>query len=181
MAEVLAVRIDWNRTALDQRIASRFHTLHVDPEVDYPFGRKGLSLARAWRHLAQDDFSGMLILDGDVVIDPEDYAQMLTAIHYDPFAVVVAPVRIWPVSTKRKDWVWGHWTNEPGQEVIEDTAWWFTFCFTFLPRKLVEAAIRDGLSSWRYPICDRRVCETAQKIGMRIRIAPNCFPKHLNY
>jgi hypothetical protein len=174
------VRLDWDRTAFDQRIASRFYTLNVGPEPDYPFGRKGLVLASSWRTLALPEYTGMLILDGDVAIDPEDYGQMLAAIHVRPDIVHTAPAKLWPASTKRKDWVWGHWTAEASQE-IEDQAWWFTFCFTYLPRVLIEAAIRAGLRSWRYPTCDRKVCETYQTSGLPVHIVKNCFPKHMNY
>jgi hypothetical protein len=180
VTEILLLRINWNGTAVDQRIASRFYNLAVAPEPDYPFGRKGLALASAWRQLATAENAGMLLLDGDVVIDPEDYGAMRAAIHVAPDIVHVAPVRLWPTSTKRKDWVWGHWTKEASQE-LEDDAWWFTFSFTYLPLALIERAIKEGLRTWRYPTCDRRVCEEAQAMAMKVHVVPNCWPKHTNY
>ena len=53
MPDILAVRLNWDRTALDQRLASRFYNLPVSPEPDYPFGRKGHALASAWRQLSE--------------------------------------------------------------------------------------------------------------------------------
>src|SRR5690242_10659791 len=115
MAEIVCVRMNWDRTALPQPIARHYYDMHVSPEPGYPFGRKGLVISAAWRQLASRNASGLLILDGDVAIDPEDHAAMLRAVDERPQLVHVAPVKIWPKSTKRSAWTWSHWRDEPGQ------------------------------------------------------------------
>lgn len=183
MPQILCVRLDWNHTAIPLRIASKFFRLEVNPEPQYPFGRKGLSLAGAWKQLAGPDIAGMLLLDGDVAIDPHDYDRMLKAIDTAPEVVHTAPVKLWPISTHLKNWVWGHGRNgrysqdNPADDELDT----FTFCYTYLPRKLIEACIDKGLSTWAYPGVDRNVCEVARSIGMPVRLVRDCRPKHLNY
>lgn len=176
----LAVRADWDRTALAIPLPGRFHHLHIDPEPGHPFGRKGRQLAAAWRQLAEPHFAGMLILDGDVAIDRADYAAMTAAIVADPGSVITAPVRIWPVSSGRPAWTWAHWAIAASQD-IEPAPLWFSFCFTYLPRKLITACARAGLASWAYPTCDQRVSQCAQSARIPAKIAANCWPKHLHY
>jgi hypothetical protein len=180
MAQVICIRLDWDRTALPLPAGRLFYTVRIGPEPEYPFGRKGLALARAWSQLAVPDTAGMLLLDGDVVIDPEDHRQMLAAIDADPGVVHTAPARIWPVSTKRAQWCWAHWETGPGQHLDRDPRW-FSFCYTYLPRQLIEQAGRDGLRIWAYPSADKHMSETCQKLGLRVNVVADCWPKHVNY
>lgn len=174
--------MNWDNTAMQgMRAARNFYNLHIDPSPAQPFGAKGSVLSAAWKQLAGKNADGLLILDGDVMIDPEDHKAMLRAIHEHPGAVQVAPARLWPVSTKRNGWTWAHWATEPSMQREDDGVRWFSFCYTYLPRRLMAAADREGLRSWAYPGVDKRMSETAQKIGIDIRVVGGCHPKHMNY
>ena len=181
MADILCVRTDWDRTALPLPIASRFFTLHISPEPEHPAGRKGLGLVRMWEQLAAPDAAGMLILDGDVAIDPEDFAQMLTAVGAAPGAVHTAPVRLWPASTHLKTWVWGHGRGRYSNVWYEEGLDTFTFCFTYLPRTLTEACIGAGMAEWHYPHVDRNTVRQARQLGLTVNLVQDCSPKHANY
>lgn len=182
MPEILCLRIDWNHTAIPLRIASRFFTLEFGPEPEYPFGRKGLGLTRSWEQLAKDSIDGMLLLDGDVAIDPYDFEMMLKSIDAYPSDVHTTTVKLWPVSTKYDTWVWGHGRDEfYTQRDYSDKLDMFTFCFTYLPRRLIEYCIESGLAQWQFPLVDKNVCTHAKKLGVPIRIVRAASPKHLNY
>jgi hypothetical protein len=174
--------MNWNHTAIPIREARHYYTLDILPTSDAPFGEKGKALAAAWRQLSTTDMAGMLILDGDVAVDPHDRLVMLDAIHHAPKSVHVAPAKIWPISTKRDDWVWAHWQDDATQ-VLE---WspkpkWFTLCFTYLPRRLITGAMLHGLPTWRYPGVDTNFCRLAQRLDIDINVVTGCSPKHLNY
>jgi hypothetical protein len=156
--------------------------LHVAPETSAPFGRKGLALASAWTQLVEDDMSGLLILDGDVVIDPFDYHIMYTAIEKEPDAVHIAPVKLWPASKSDiNGWAWGHCKNNHFTSVMTLDPDFFAFNFTYVPRRVVELAIKAGLKNWQYPQVDRMMSRTARQAGVPMRVVEACQPKHLNY
>jgi hypothetical protein len=138
-------------------------------------------LAGAWKQLNNNNMDGMLIMDGDVVIDPGDLTNMLTAIHEHDKMIVIAPARIWPISTKRKNWVWAHWSTEASQVMETENIRWFTFNFTYLPKKVIEQALTDGLTEWTYPNVDKRMSESAVTAGVPVYVAENVLPKHLNF
>jgi hypothetical protein len=181
MAQVVLLRLDWDRTALPLRQAKAYYTAHISPEPGYLFGRKGLVIGSSWQQLAGRHTDGMVLLDGDVMLDPVDHRAMLDAIHEDPSCVHTAPVRIWPASTKWEDWTWAHWRTKASQRLETEGIRWFSFNFTYLPRALVEQAITAGLRSWAYPSVDSKMSRTAQRMGSPVRVVPGCWPKHLNY
>jgi hypothetical protein len=183
MAQIICVRLDWNHNAIPLRIASRYHTLHYGPEPAHPFGRRGLAMAGAWHQLTNPAIAGMLVLDGDVAIDPHDHHHMLTAIDTDPDSTVhTAPVILWPTSTRLTDWVWGHGTGGRfSQHDTDEHLDMFTFSFTYLPRKLLDACITAGLDTWTYPGVDTKFCDEARALGMPVHIVRSARPKHLNY
>ena len=182
MAEIIMVRVNWDNTALAIPTPGKFHDLHVNPTTDYPFGEKGKVLANTWKQLNVDNnMDGMLILDGDVAIEPIDFTNMLRAIHDHDKMVVIAPAKIWPKSTKRKEWSWAHWSKDPSQTLETDNIRWFSFNFTYLPKKVIEQAIQDGMVTWAYPRCDMRVSTAAFTAGVSVFVAQNVFPKHLNF
>ena len=164
------------------------------PEPEHPAGRKGLLLARIWQTLATPRSDGMLILDGDCVIDPADYAAMIAEACTGPEAVWTAPVRLWPRSTGFRYWVWGHRELLAGRDPLpsgeETRRIWqadisdpdmFTFCFTYLPRVLVEACIKAGMAGWVYPHVDEGTWRTALEEDIPVRVARRgCAPKHTN-
>lgn len=177
---IILVKVDWDRTSLSQPADRNFYTLHVDPTITHPFGQKGLALANTWKQLAGPNADGMLILDGDVAIDPSDHLEMLKAIHSNWEIVHTAPAKLWPVSTKKQGWTWGHWVTEPSQ-TIEDNPLWFSFNYTYLPKALIEGAIKAGLKTWTYPAVDKTMSETARKLGIKVNVVHDCHPKHMNY
>jgi len=179
MRRVVLVRIDWDRQAIPLRIRG-FYRLAVDPEPGYPLGRKGLQLARAWETLALADTAGMVILDGDVAIDPRDLAAMLAAIELEPGCVHVAPVKLWPASTKLDRWVWGHGRDHFTRTDTDDPNM-FGFSFTYLPARLIRSCLRHGLADWTYPNVDANTRARARALGISVRVVREASPKHLNY
>jgi hypothetical protein len=179
MAELCRVRIDWDRTMLAYRLAG-WHTVHIGPEASHPFGRKGLALAGAWRQLKSNSTDGMLILDGDVAVDILDMAAMNASIHVEPDAVHIAPVRLWPASSGEPSWVWAHWEDDMTQEPC-DSPRRFSFCFTYLPRRLIDACLKAGLETWTFPHVDRLVSVEARKQGIPVRVVQGCTPKHVHF
>jgi hypothetical protein len=179
MADIVTIRMDWDRTAIPLRLP-QFRVVAFGPEPGFPFGRKGAALAGAWRQLATPAAAGMLILDGDVAIDPADVRAMFTAIDPAPDIVHVAPARLWPISTGQPGWVWGHGRGRYTQDDHDDPDVW-TFCFTYLPRQLIEACVKTGLETWAYPSVDRRVHQLAAELGVPARTVRGAAPKHLHY
>lgn len=191
MADIVCVRVIWDRehfwpmpviryTAGGVNHAIKFTPVHFGPESGWPVGRKGAALAGAWKQLG-GDADGMLILDADVAVDPQMVVTMMSAIGGDPESVWTAPVRIWPVSTMRDGWVWSHWETEASQQV-DEVANWFSFCFTYVPRALLDHCVRGGrLASWTYPRVDASMARAARNLGIKGRVVQECFPVHLHW
>lgn len=195
MASVVCVRVIWDRqeywslpvirytTTDGANHAIRFTPVHLGPEAGWPMGRKGLALAGAWGQLNRggDVADGMLVLDADVAIDPQMVITMMTAIGTDPAAVWTAPVRIWPVSTMKDHWIWAHWNLVPSQHV-DQSARWFSFNFTYLPRQLLEHCLKPGrLKTWTYPNTDSSVARAARELGIPGNVVADCWPVHLHW
>jgi len=177
--QVVLVRVCWDRQPMP-RCPAGFFTVHVNPVSGHPFGRKGLQLAAAWDILKTPDAAGMVILDGDVAIDPQDLAHMLAAIEGEPGAVHVAPVRLWPASTKLERWVWGHGKGRFSRDDPDDPDR-FGFSFTYLPRRLIAAVVTAGLRSQEYPQVDGFVSGVARRRSVPVRVVRGAHPCHLNY
>jgi hypothetical protein len=178
VADVVCIRVVWDRAAIPLALRG-FHTVHVGPEPDWPFGRRGAAMAGAWRQLG-GRADGMLVLDGDVAADPLDKVAMFAAIEEDHRVVHVAPVRLWPASTHRHSWVWGHGRGDFSQEDTDDPDL-FTFSFTYLPLRLIETCIRAGMAGWHYPHVAERMRVESQRMGMVVRVVRAAAPKHMNY
>jgi hypothetical protein len=190
MAEVLWTRIVWNHQQGDLPLVTyqdllmvRFMTVHVDPEPGFPAGRKGLQLAGAWSQYTKGDAkpTGMVTLDGDVAVDPGHVMQMAHAIEAEPEAVHVAPVKIWPAGTVRKSWIWAHYDETGPSQNWDVTPRIFGFNFTYLPRKLIERCLKDGMKNWTYPNCDSCFSQRAREMGLAMKVVPYCFPVHLHW
>lgn len=180
MYDPVALRVVWNNESPATR-GLGYRDLHVNPEPSFPFGRKGLAFQRAWEDIGLSNESvGMLILDGDVAIDPMDNRGMHDHIWNDPNSVWVAPARIWPVSHLGNAWTWGHGKGVFTQEDVIDPDM-FSFCFTFLPAALMNYAIQEELAEWVYPEVDKQMWETARKYNFQVRVARDCAPKHMHY
>jgi hypothetical protein len=183
MAYAAWIRLDWDHTAIPLREAKRFFTVRVFPEPEYPFGRKGLTLTAAWNRLGANatgpNCDGMVILDGDTAIDPGDFVAMNQAIGAEPTAVHVAPVKLWPASTKQPSWIWGHGKGNFTQEDTDEPDR-YGLSFTYLPRKLIENCIKNGLETWAYPTMDVRIAQQSRKLKLPVRVVRDASPKHLN-
>lgn len=180
--QLVFVRVNWNGTAIRFNMpGTRWFDLAIGPEPGYPFGRKGLALDAAWLQLANAKCCGMVVLDGDIAIDPIDYAAMVAAVDLEPAAVHAAPVRLWPASTQRESWVWGHWCGDGPSQDYCSAPDRFTFGFTFLPRVLLERARAAGLRKWTFPGVDLKMAQVAKHNGIPVRMVPDCHPKHLHY
>lgn len=179
---VVFVRVVWNGDAIPFRMPGvRSFDLHIGPEPGYPYGRKGLALLGAWRQLQTQQCTGMIVMDGDVVADPLDVAVMLDTIGRYPADVWTAPIRLWPASTQRESWIWGHWNGQgPGQQPCPDPTF-FSFGMTYLPRRVIDQAAAMGLARWTFPGVDRRMSKAALAARVRIRVVDGCQPKHLHF
>lgn len=182
MAEtVIMIRLIWDRTALPGLCPPGFYATHVIPSDEFPYGRKGLVVASAWEQLQSPAIAGLVILDGDVAIDPQDRRAMLDAVEEEPKVVHVAPVRLWPVSTKAPGWVWGHGKGGLFNQQDHDDPDMFGFGFTYLPRRLMTACIAAGMEEWTYPGVDRRTANQARKMKLPVRVVRGASPKHINF
>ena len=178
----LRLRIIWNNeTPVTPYMG--FRDLHVMPEPEYPFGRKGLGIARAWEEIGiPNEAVGLLILDGDVAIDPNDIREMHEHIWSEPGSVWVAPVRIWPISHLGSSWTWGHGKDGEFSQTDHENPNMFAFCFTYLPARLVDLANQQhGLREWCYPNVDMFMWELAQQHNIKVDVARNCQPKHMHW
>jgi hypothetical protein len=190
LRDILQIRLAW-KDKFEGRTPPCFTEHSVYPEAEYPNGRKGLLLTRLWQNLNKPTSDGAIILDGDVIIDPHDYDSLITHACTDVNAVWTAPVKLWPSATSLTDWVWGHRKlvdmNRPQAEIVKewqqdiDDPDMFTFCFTYLPAALINGAIRKGLDTRMYPKVDWFMWETAQELGIPVRVVRDCYPRHLNY
>jgi hypothetical protein len=193
---LICIKVIWmGASETKRKVASLnapFHDICVFPEPEHPKGRKGMTIQAAWRDMQGPDDAGLLILDGDVVIEPTDLNAMVQHIASDRDAVWVAPVKLWPKSTHLPTWVWGHRKTPPDgasqQHIVQfwqqdvDDPEWFTFCFSYLPRSLVEAARDAGMSEWKYPNVDKNMHELAKKLGYTVKVVRGgCVPKHMNF
>lgn len=179
---IVFVRCVWDREAAPFTMPGvRHFDLHFGPEPGYPYGRKGRALLGAWRQLQNDRCTGMLIMDADVVVDPLDVAVMLGTVGVNPGDVWTAPIRLWPASTLRPSWVWGHWDERgPSQERCEAPTF-FSFGFTYVPRRVIDQAARMGLERWTFPGVDGKMSKAARAARVPIRVVDGCQPKHMHY
>lgn len=189
MASVICVRLDWDRTAIPLRLPGTWHTVRVNPEPGYPAGRKGLQLAGAWDQYAGPRTDGMVIMDGDVVADLADVRAMLRAVDVAPRSVWTAWARLWrpvPGVDPWPGWVWAHWATVPSQDrggafpgdgVLPQ---WFSFCFTYLPKRLIADCRRHGLDQWTFPHVDTRVAQRAQALNIPVGVV-DCEVKHVHW
>jgi len=191
LQDILQMRVAWKGNFQGKTFPT-FTEYSIDPEPGWPVGRKGLMLACAWEQLSKPTSDGIIISDGDVILDPHDVGAMNWAAAHERDAVHTAPVKLWPRATSLPDWIWGHRKELPegtsGQDAM--AAWQkdiddpvtFTFNYTFLPRRLILAAIKSGLKEWIYPNVDMHMYETARDCGIPVRVVRNgCHPRHIHY
>jgi hypothetical protein len=185
--QYLFVRVIWDAHSISFPLKmplANIKEVHVAPEPSHPFGRKGLVLASAWKQATdgRPDITGMLIVDGDVLIDPHDWIMMRQAIQLEPGAVNIAPAKLWPVSLDAlPGWAWGHCKNGNFTQEPTDDPDFFAFNFTYLPRKLMELCIQKGLKGWAFPNVDTNVSRVARQANIPMRVVKDCHPKHMHY
>jgi hypothetical protein len=148
------------------------------PSDKHPAGRRGEVMLGAWEGYSDRGTAGMLVQDGDTVIDPADYFAMVDSIHAWPDCVITAPVRLWR-KADTAGWVWAHWKGQASQELVFDPDF-FCFNFTYLPRRLLEAAAKKGMRSWAFPTVDTRMARVARETGIPVKVV-RCMPKHMNF
>jgi hypothetical protein len=187
MVQYLFVRVLWDAHTVEFPLRlpmANIKEIHVTPEASHPFGRKGLVLASAWKQATEGrpDIAGMLILDGDVLIDPHDWFMMRQAIQLEPGAVQIGPSKLWPVSLDGlPGWAWGHCKNGNFTQDDTDDPDFFAFNFTYIPRKVIELAIAKGLKTKVFPGVDTFVSKTAREAKIPMRVVKDCYPKHMHY
>lgn len=180
--DTLFVRFNWDHTALPlvPRVPfATFKDIHISPEPEYPTGRKGLALARYWQQQQQGrNRIGIMILDGDVIADPEDIRAMAWSITEEPEAVHTAPVKLWYGG----QWFWSHQGEnmELTKECLTNPTY-FSFGLTYVPATVMTACIKAGLSEWHYPYVDENVSRIAVKLGTPIRVVLQSYPKHTHW
>jgi hypothetical protein len=180
--DTLFVRFNWDHTALPMVPSPwqvTFKDIHISPEPEYPCGRKGLMLARYWEQQKEGiDRIGIMILDGDVLADPEDIRALAESVASEPDAVHTAPVRLWYSG----QWFWSHQGEDMKltRECLMNP-YYFSFCLTFIPTEVMNAAIKAGLDTWYYPYVDKNMSEIAAKIGAPVRVALKSYPKHMHW
>ena len=157
---------------------SPMREIRYGPTDDHPLGRRGLVMLRTWEGLSNGNTLGMIVQDGDVLIDPHDYLMMLTCIHMEPAAVITAPAKLWR-KPDEEGWVWAHWKEKASQEIEPDPDF-FCFNFTYLPRALLKAAAVANMRSWTFPSVDTQMARVARREKIPIRVA-DCQPKHMNF
>jgi hypothetical protein len=178
----LFARFNWNRTAVPWVPRLPFVTfkdIHLSPSDEFPTGRKGMMLSRYWQQQQQGcDRVGIILLDGDVVADPGDIRALIRSVVEEPGSVHTAPVKLWYSG----EWFWSHQGEE--MRLTKDcltNPYYFSFGLTFLPARLLRAAIKAGLDGWFYPYVDERMSQVAAKENIPVRVVLNSMPKHVHW
>lgn len=170
----------------DERISSVTPDciLRIIPEPGYERGRKARLIGNLWSGLQERPPPGLMLMDPDVVADPDDIAAMHAAACLDPTSVHTAAVKLWPASTGLRDWIWSHRGGTVGFPVAtqdEDTpiAYWTT-CLVYLPARLLDAAAAV-IDQWQWLELDVKLPELGLQLGIPNRLVPAARPKHLHY
>lgn len=141
-------------------------------------------MAAAWLTWRLKGAPGVLWLDPDIVADPDDHMAMLERIDYWPDAVWVALHKLWPASTGRAEWCWGHGRCEAGRPELGQEAnvlpGWFAMGMTYTPASLLNHAAGD-LPCWEFGQIDMSLSTMARQLEIPIRVAHRARPKHLHY
>lgn len=141
-------------------------------------------MAEAWETWRDKGAPGIIWLDPDIVPDLHDLAALQVAQASEPGAVWCSLHKLWPASTRRPTWVWAHgpWEGDrPGMSTSADgEPGWFAMGMTYTPAALLEDA-KHELPLWRFGQIDMSLSATARELGIPIRVARLCQPKHLHY
>lgn len=176
------IQVEWAGHRIQSLRPDR--VLGVRPAVGRPKGYKGEAMADAWAACRPAGAAGILWMDPDIVADLGDLETMHECIAQIPEAVWVAPHKLWPASTGRQEWVWGHgpWAGTaPGMtQDLERRPGWFAMGFTFTPAELLDLAWAD-LRVWEYGMIDMGLSRYAREAGIPIKVAYGACPRHVHF
>lgn len=116
--------------------------------------------------------------------DPGDLDAMRAAILYRPTSVHVASHKLWPASTMRQSWVWGHGIMA-GPEIIMGQMWqkraeWFSLGLTYTPGRLLDLAA-PHMPAWVFGQVDSGLSNIARDRGIPGFAVKEARPKHLHF
>lgn len=175
-------QIEWNHWRIESVRPDAI--IRVTPETDAPRGRKAVRMAEYWRSARQNGAIGVLWQDPDIVIDPDDRRSMLAAIGMRPGSIHVATHKLWPASTMRDEWVYGHGVMRDGYPVLgqkwESRAEWFALGYTWTPGELLDLAL-PHMPAWVFGQVDSGLSATARQHGIPGYAVAQCRPKHLHF
>lgn len=137
-----------------------------------------------WEVARSIGVKGVLWLAPDVALDPDDLAAMDNAVAAAPDEVHTGLVKLWPVSTGRKEWMWSHRTGSVGNPVAtqDETApvTYFSMDACYMPHRLLDAGFpRAAQVAWMQ--VDVVLSEVAAVNGIPASVVPGCRPKHLHF
>lgn len=109
---------------------------------------------------------------------------MLAAIGMRPDHIHASTHKLWPASTMRDEWVYGHgrWVNNTpvlGQK-WEPVAEWFALGYTWTPRELLDLAA-PHMFAWVFGQVDSGLGAVARQHGIPSTAVRQCTPKHLHF
>jgi hypothetical protein len=141
-------------------------------------------MAEHWRRIRGQGYAGVIWQDPDIVADPDDLAAMLRHIEVWPGMVHVAVHKLWPASTMRDDWVYGHGVMDGDRPVLsqklQGRAEWFALGFTYTPAQLLDLAI-PHMPAWQFGQVDSGLAAVARQHRIPGRAVTAARPKHLHY
>lgn len=156
----------------------------IRPVNGWPRGRKGWWMASLWNAWRRPGVPGVVWLDPDVAADPDDLGALRRHALAHPDEVGVALHKLWPASTRRDTWVWGHGVMDGHMPVMSQDPWarpeWFAMGMIYLPGILLDKAL-PYLPEWQFGHVDMSLARTARENGIGARVVYNCLPKHLHY
>jgi hypothetical protein len=141
-------------------------------------------MAAYWRQLRTGDAAGVIWQDPDVVADPDDLAALREQARDYPGWVHVAAHKLWPASTMRESWVWGHGVMDGDMPVLsqrmQPRAEWFALGLTYTPGRLLDLAL-PHMPAWLFGQVDSGLGAVARQHGIAGRVCPQARPKHLHF
>ena len=151
------------------RVDQIIPTMPGDEGEDYMYGT---GLAMAWSCRPHPDEPGMLVIEADLMVDPDDLECIEQAVQEQPRDVVAAPYVCWPVSTKLAYPMTLPRFNH-GVHV-------FGLGCTWLPAKLIESMFSE-LPKLTWTQLDIGFSKRAMEMGLTVRMPYGTSVKHAHY
>jgi len=141
-------------------------------------------MAAYWRQARQDGYDGVIWQDPDIVADPDDLEAMREQARDYPDWAHVAAHKLWPASTMRDSWVWGHGIMDGNRPVLsqrmQPRAEWFALGLTYTPGRLLDLAL-PHMPAWVFGQVDSGLAAVARQHNITGRVVPHARPKHLHF